>query len=205
MFRRREACRKRSRRRSSFSRGAGARQTGLLLYAGDAYLASPLTDDAAALEALLFAVDDHTVPDGGARPDRALALARRVLREAGAVAGDVALISGGAGADARTSAQAVTLAAEGHALHTLFVDQRDGAGESGAARRAPMTALAADGRGLAGDAAHAEDVAAAIGVRRISRVAQGVRRALEWRDCGRLLLFLAAAPLLLFLRARGEP
>lgn len=179
--------------------GGGARQTGLLLYAGDAYLASPLTDDAAALEALLFAVDGSTVPDGGSRPDRALALARRVLREAGARAGNVTLISGGDGVDAPTRAEAAALAAEGHALHTLFVAPR-GPGASGSSDRATMAALAADGHGLAGDAARAEEVVAAIADRQIGRVEQGARRALEWRDVGRFFLLAAAAPLLLFFR-----
>ena len=183
---------------------SGARQTGLVLYAGDAYLASPLTDDVAALEALLFAVDGQTVPDGGARPDRALAFARRVLREAGDVAGDVVLISDGAGADAKTSAVAAAFAAEGHALHTLFVAPRGPGGASDSARRAAMAALAADGRGLAGDAARAEEVAAAIAGRRIERVAQGALRSFEWRDCGRWLLLLGAAPLLVFFRARAS-
>lgn len=183
--------------------GGGARQTGLLLYAGDAYLASPLTDDVAALQALLFAADDKTVPDGGSRPDRAVAFARRVLREAGAVAGDVALISGGVGVDASTRAEAAALAAEGHALHTLFVAPH-GPGASGQAEKTTMAALAGEGRGLAADAIHADDVAAAISNRRIERVEQGARRALEWRDCGRFLLLFAAAPLLLYFR-RGAP
>jgi Ca-activated chloride channel homolog len=182
----------------------GARQAGLVLFAGDAYLASPLTDDVDALQALLFVVDGQTVPDGGVRPDRALAYARRVLRRTGALAGDVALISDGDGLDARANAEGAALAAEGHALHTLFVAPH-GAGDAHApARRAAMAALATQGHGLAGDAAHAESVVAAIAGRRIEHIAQGARRALEWRDYGRWLLLAAAAPLLLFLRARAS-
>lgn len=176
--------------------GGGARQTGLVLYAGDAYLASPMTDDVAALEALLFAVDEKTVPDGGARPDRALAFARRLTRETGAFAADVILISGGDGAaDARASREAAALAAEGHMLHTLFAAPASPAGAAGA-----LSALAAAGRGVSGDAAHADDILAALSGRRVERVEQSARRALEWRDCGRWLLLLAAAPLLLYLR-----
>lgn len=174
----------------------GARQMGLVLYAGDAYLASPLTDDVAALEALLFAVDDKTVPDGGQRPDRALALARRILLETGAVAGDVALISDGDGVDAQARGEAAALAAGGHALHTFFVASRTGAEALG---QGAMARLAKEGRGVAGDA---RSVAAAIASRVIARVEQGARRALEWRDYGRWLLLLAAAPLLLSFRAR---
>ena len=106
---------------------SGARQMGLLLYAGGAYLACPLTNDAAALSALLFAVDDHTIPDAGARPDRALTLGRRVLRDAQIVSADVVLIGSGEGVDSAAAREATRLGAEGHALHTLFVsgDARD--------------------------------------------------------------------------------
>jgi Ca-activated chloride channel family protein len=63
-----------------------------------------------------------------------------------------------------------------------------------------MATLAAQGGGVAGEATRAGDVAAAIAGRRIEHVARDARRALEWRDCGRFLLLLAAAPLLLFWR-----
>ncbi len=182
----------------------GARQMGLVVFAGDAYLASPLTDDVAALETLLFAVDDQTVPDGGARPDRALAFGRRVLRESGALASDMILISGGEGVDGRAHAQASALAAEGHALHTLFISSHDPAGDVDAGRRATMSTLAREGRGRAGDAARVDDVVAEIGARGAAGVEAGARRALEWRDYGRLLLLLAALPLLLMLRAEAS-
>lgn len=182
----------------------GARQMGLVVFAGDAYLASPLTDDVAALETLLFAVDDQTVPDGGARPDRALAFVRRLLRESGALSSDVVLVSGGEGVDGRTHSQASALAAEGHALHTLFVSSRVSAGGVDAGRRETMAALAREGRGRAGDAARVDDVVAEIGGRSAAGVEAGARRALEWRDYGRLLLLLAVLPLLLILRAEAS-
>jgi len=183
---------------------SGARQLGLALYAGDAYLASPLTDDAKALESLLFAIDDTTVPDGGTRPDRALAFARRLLREAQIVAADVALISDGEGLDPRAERLAASLAREGHRLHTLFVSARAGADALDPARRSAMTTLAAAGGGRAGDAAHPQAIAEEIAARGVAHVGRGELRALEWRDYGRFVLILAAAPLLLALRGRGK-
>jgi Ca-activated chloride channel family protein len=171
----------------------GARQMGLLLYAGDAYLASPLTNDAAALSALLFAVDDRTIPDGGTRPARALALARRVLRDAQIVGADVVLIGAGEGVDPAAAREATRLGAEGHALHTLFVtgDAQDAPG-----RRAALAGLAAAGGGLAGSAAEPDDVATRISGRAIAHVEASALQALGWRDCGRLALIFAAACLL---------
>ncbi|HEY8065954.1 MAG TPA: vWA domain-containing protein [Methylosinus sp.] len=183
---------------------SGARQLGLVLYAGDAYLASPLTDDANSLESLLYAIDDTTVPDGGIRPDRALAFARRLLREARIVAADVALISDGEGLDPRAERLAASLAGEGRRLHTLFVSARIGADALDPGRRAAMASLAAAGRGRAGDAAHPQEIAEDIAARGIAHVERGELRALEWRDYGRFLLLLAAAPLLLVLRGRDD-
>ena len=183
---------------------SGARQLGLALYAGDAYLASPLTDDAKALESLLFAIDDTTIPDGGTKPDRALAFARRLLREAEIMSADVALISDGEGLDPRAERLAAALAREGRRLHTLFVSARGGADARDPARRAAMSALAAAGGGRAGDAAHPQEIAEDIAAQGVAHVGRGELRALQWRDYGRFILLLAAAPLLLALRGRGE-
>lgn len=180
---------------------SGARQFGLLLYAGDAYLASPLTNDVAAMSALLFAVDDHTVPDGGARPDRALALARRVLRDAQIIGADVALIAAGEGVDLAAAREATRLGAEGHALHTLFV-----AGDRPDAprRQAALSELAAAGRGLTGDAAQPDDVMAKVSGRAIAHVAGSALLTRGWLDCGQLVLVFAAA-FLLFCFRRSAP
>ena len=183
---------------------SGARQVGLALYAGDAYLASPLTDDVKSLRSLLFAVDDVTVPDGGTRPDRALAFARRLLREAQSLAADVAVISDGEGLDARAERLAASLAREGRRVHSLFVSARAGADALDPARRSAMAALAAAGGGRAGDAADPEEIADEIAARGVAHVGASELRALQWRDYGRFLLFFAAAPLLLVLRGRDE-
>lgn len=180
--------------------GSGARQTGLVLYAGDAYLASPLTYDLASIEALIFAVDDQTIPDGGARPQRALALARDLFRNMKIYAGDVILIGDGTGIDARTQEEARLLATEGHSLHTLFIPSNAPGDARAYASRAAMMELAGDGHGLAGDAAAAEKIAEAIAQRRIAHVVKGSRQALEWQDLGRFFILLSAIPLFLFLR-----
>jgi len=182
----------------------GARQLGLILYAGDAYLASPLTDDASALGALLFSVDDHTVPDAGARPDRGLLLARRILRDARIVGADVALISAGAGLDAATTREAARLAKDGHAVHTLFVGAGNAVDASDAPRRASLAAIAAAGRGIAGDAARPDGLVARISSRAITHMAGSALQILAWRDYGRILLFAAAAPLLLCFHRRAR-
>ena len=179
---------------------AAARQTGLIVYAGDAYLAGALTDDAAATGALIFALDDQTVPDPGVRPDRARSLARRVLREAGIAQGDVVLISAGGGVDDAAQRQAKALASDGHRVHTIFAPGGARADSPAAARKGYLTRLAGAGQGFANDAAQPDQIQDAIAGRSIRRLGASNLSSLVWRDYGRYLLILAAFPLLLAFR-----
>ncbi|ACK51397.1 von Willebrand factor type A [Methylocella silvestris BL2] len=177
-----------------------ARQTGLIVYAGDAYLAAPMTDDSAATGSLIFALDGETVPDPGVRPDRALALARRLAANAKIVAGDVTVISSGAGVNEAALSEARALAAAGLKVHTLFASQ-DSRGESGqGAGRAALAKLAAAGAGVAADAGGPSPVTAAIAGRAIRRLGGSSVASLYWRDYGRYLAFAACLPLLLAFR-----
>lgn len=180
-------------------RGCGARQTGLVIYAGDAYLASPVTYDLESIEALFFAVDEQIIPDGGARPDRALHLAHHLLRRMNIFAGDVILISDGFGLLPQASDEARSLAADGHSLHTIFIAPSNERSSDVSVLRNASYRLANDGHGLAGDATMAVNIAEAISSRRINHVVYGSRLALEWHDLGRYLILLATLPLVILI------
>ena len=171
---------------------AGARQAGVIVFGGDAYLASGLTTDANATDAVLFALDGDTVPDPGARPERALAMARRILREAAIARADVVLVSGGGGIAAAAMREAVLLARDGHAVSTLAAGAGQGA----------LAALAAAGQGVAAAAASPGPVLEAAGGRAIARLGDSALSGLVWQDLGRWLLALAALPLLTLFRRR---
>ena len=173
-----------------------ARQAGLIVYAGDAYVASALTDFTGAIDTDLFALDDQTVPDPGVRPDRALALAKTMLDEAHVIGGDVILISAGGGLDGTGAVrQAAALAAAGHRVYTI--DAASQAIKAIAARRgAALAAVAAAGGGFSVDMLHAQRLLDALSSEAIKRTGNSVINALDWRDLGRLLLLLAALPLL---------
>lgn len=176
---------------------SGGRQLGLILYGGDAYLASPLTSDAAATTSLLFALDAETMPDPGEHPERALELARKVLAEAKILAGDVVLVTAGPGGGANGLAQAGALAGAGGTLHTLYLPQDDA---SDNARRKGVAALALAGGGLSGDAGQPEAVLSAISGRASLHFSNSSPGTLAFRDLGQLLLLAAALPLLLAFR-----
>ena len=167
-----------------------ARQAGLIVYAGDAYVASALTDYTGAIDADLFSLDDETVPDPGARPDRALALSHKMLEEAHIIAGDVIVISSGGGLEGAAAArQAAALAAAGHRVYTMAVS-------AGPRRAAALGAVAAAGNGFSVDIARPEDLLDVLSDEAIARTTASVVVSLDWRDLGRFLLVAAALPLL---------
>jgi len=76
-------------------------QTGLVAYAGDAYVVSPLTTDTHTIANLLPALRPDVMPVGGSRADLALGMAITLLERAGFSRGQVLLVS-----DSATSADA---------------------------------------------------------------------------------------------------
>ena len=176
-----------------------ARQAGLIVYAGDAYVASGLTDFTGAIDTDLFALDDTTVPDPGIRPDRALALAGKMLGEAHVIAGDVVLISGGGGLEGTAGIRAAAaLASAGHRVYVM-----DAASSAGPRREAALAAVAAAGDGFAVKMTKPDRLLDILSDEAIHRTGNSIIDALSWHDLGRWLLLLAAVPLLLgFRKAR---
>jgi Ca-activated chloride channel family protein len=69
--------------------------TALLVYSGDAYTVTPLTDDTATIKAQLSALSSDLMPTQGSRADLALEQAARLLKQSGSARGDVLLITNG--------------------------------------------------------------------------------------------------------------
>ena len=174
----------------------GARQAALVVYAGDAYLASALTDSTGALDTDLFSLDDTTVPDPGVRPDKALTLAGRVLDEARILNGDVVLFSSGGGLSGTGAIRAAAaLARQGHRVFTV-----DAAARSTGSARAALEAVAAAGNGFTVSMLRPDRLLDALSGEAIRRTDSSLVAALNWRDLGRWVLVFAALPLLLGFR-----
>ncbi|MEM0953011.1 MAG: VWA domain-containing protein [Pseudomonadota bacterium] len=69
--------------------------TGLVAYAGDAHVVSPLTDDLRTVANLLPALSPEIMPVKGSRPARALEQAVRLLRDSGLEHGQILLVTDG--------------------------------------------------------------------------------------------------------------
>ncbi|MEH6450712.1 MAG: VWA domain-containing protein [Oleispira sp.] len=69
--------------------------TALVVYAGDAYTVTPLTDDADTIINLVPALTPFIMPAMGSRPDKALALADKLILDAGLTSAKFLLITDG--------------------------------------------------------------------------------------------------------------
>jgi Ca-activated chloride channel homolog len=182
---------------------AGSRPVALVVYAGDAYLASGFTTDAAALGTTIAVLDGETVPEAGSRPERGLALARTVLAEAAIVAGEVVLVTDGGGIGRTAMREAEAITAAGGRVSTLFVPASGGSAGTEPPQRSVVDAVARIGGGTAADVGDPMPVADAVGARWPSRLVRGDFAVLIFTDYGRYLIGLALIPALLLFRRRA--
>lgn len=182
---------------------ADTRQVGMIVYAGDAYVASTLSTDEAPLDSAIFALESDTVPDRGNRPAKALALAQRMLKQAGVLASDVVVISAGDSFDTATLREAGELAKANQTVDALVVTPGDGKPVL-PDRLAAMTRLADTGGGIVATSADPGALLDKISRRAIERFGAGEFALLVWRDFGRFVLLAAAvSALFLFHRQRA--
>ena len=100
-------------------------QTALLVYSGEAFTVTPLTDDRETIKSQLNALDTGIMPVTGNRTDKALTRALELLKQAGMGRGHVLLISDEADPD--TAGDSVDrLREEGYRLSVLGTGTRHG-------------------------------------------------------------------------------
>ena len=100
-------------------------QTALLVYSGEAFTVTPLTDDSETIKSQLHALDTGIMPVTGNRTDKALARALELLKQAGMGRGHVLLISDDADPD-NAGAGVDRLREAGYRLSVLGVGTRHG-------------------------------------------------------------------------------
>ncbi len=102
-------------------------QTALVVYAGDAHVVSPLTDDSATIAAMVPSLSSDIMPVRGSNAAQALRQAGALLRQAGTPEGEVLLIADGLDDPASALAAARGLRAQGARLSVLAVGTAQGA------------------------------------------------------------------------------
>lgn len=101
-------------------------QTALLVFAGQAFVVTPLTSDTATIASQLQALETAIMPVQGSNPAAALELAGKLLAQAGMPRGHVLLVTDGGDADALTRAREVAAGAD-YSVSVLGVGSADGA------------------------------------------------------------------------------
>ncbi len=100
-------------------------QTGLVSYAGDAFVVSPLTSDTNTIRNMLPALRPDVIPVSGSRPDRALELAAELLKRSGLARGEILLIADSG--SSKATGVAGNLASQGIFTSVLAVGTVQGA------------------------------------------------------------------------------
>ena len=101
-------------------------QVGLVLFAGDAFTASPLTRDTETIRALLQVLTPDLMPSQGSRVDLGLIKAHELLTQAGITKGQVLLISDGVEDQDAALKASKKLKDDGHTLSVLAVGTETG-------------------------------------------------------------------------------
>jgi len=171
----------------------GTRPGGLIVYGGDAYVATDVTVDLRQLGQTWSLIGTDTVPDPGSRPDRGLALALRMLQEAELIAGDVVLFTDGGGLGPKSLEQAELIAGQGARLS--IISDKVSAG---------IETHIGLGGGQAFTLSQAQEFSDWLGLNARDRLELQDFPLLFWRDFGRYLLVLALLPALLLFRRRAQ-
>ena len=101
-------------------------QVGLVVFAGDAFVVAPLTQDARTITELLKALEPGLMPVQGSRVDRGLRKAGELLTQAGAGRGEILLVTDGyEGSQAIDAAR--DLRRQGYTVSVLGVGTAEGA------------------------------------------------------------------------------
>ena len=95
-------------------------QTGLVVFAGDAFTVAPLTNDARTIQSLLAPLSPDLMPVQGSRADLGLQQAGKLMQQAGIPRGDILLMTDGY-SDPRAQNVAADLQRQGYRLSVLGV------------------------------------------------------------------------------------
>ncbi|HDS1147293.1 MULTISPECIES: VWA domain-containing protein [Stenotrophomonas] len=171
-------------------------QVGLVVYADDAYTVAPLTDDGSNVALYLDALSPDVMPRDGQRADRGIDWAARLMRQIGALRGQILLVSDQAeGEAALAAAQARGLGLQVSVLGLgtpAGAAYRDGSGQirQAALDEGSLRAVATAGGGRYARISADDSDLRALGVldARDGMAAQRPGEGKQWRDEGFWLL-----------------
>ena len=168
----------------------GTRPGGLIVFAGDAYVATDMTADHLQLGQTFSLLGETPLPDSGSRPERALDLASRLLSDAQLIAGDVVIFTDGAGLGPASLQAAAAIAEQGSRLSLVSLSDPG----------SDFATHATVGGGTVFALNDAEAMRSWLQEDARTRLERQDYPLLFWQDLGRYLLGLALIPLILLFR-----
>ncbi|MBA59687.1 MAG: hypothetical protein CMQ40_11035 [Gammaproteobacteria bacterium] len=101
-------------------------ETGLIVYAGSAFVVSPLTDDSKTIESMIPSLSPDLIPSRGSRLEKAIHKSAELLRDAGKLSGQILLITDEI-RDIAAAQKAAKNSSASYPISVLSVGTNDGA------------------------------------------------------------------------------
>lgn len=162
--------------------GLGEAQTGLIVYAGEPFLISPVSNDARIIENLLPAVDFDIMPENGDRLDLALRLAVDSLKSGGWMRGRIVVFAADVGQNFAAALHASSAAASaGYTVDVVNVSAKE---------NDKLQKIAASGGGQSLQTAQIGSLAGQINRAVSSELKKSENKVSQWLDCGWYLVFV---------------
>ncbi len=172
----------------------GRSQTGLIVYAGEPFLISPITEDTKVLQNLLPAVDFDIMPENGDRLDRAINLAVSGFENGQWQRGQIVVFAGDVGQEFSLALQAAqNAAAKGYTVNVVNV---------ASSNNEKLKRIARQGNGVFENVQDIAALGAQLSAQQSDEITASQNKLTQWLDAGYYLCFI---PLLccLYLFRRG--
>ena len=171
---------------------ADASQTGLIVYAGEPFLISPITEDNKLITNLLPAVEFNIMPENGDRLNLSLKLASASLQNGGWQSGNIVVFAADAGQNfARSLQTAEDLATKGFAVYTVNIS---------AQANEKLQKIAAKGNGKYFEVSEINRLAALLNMQKSEQMKSSAASISQWLDSGYYLCFIPLICCLYFFR-----
>lgn len=177
---------------SDLLKNIGEIQSGLIVYAGEPFLISPITEDSRLIDNLLPAIDFDIMPENGDRLDRALELAAQSLKNGGFAKGQIIIVAADIGQEfANTLQKAEKISNQGYQVNAINIS---------ATANEKLQKIAQQGKGEYQAANQAGILGVKLARQNSAEIKKSPNKVSQWLDYGYYLCFIPLLCCLYFFR-----
>lgn len=177
---------------SDFLKNVGEMQSGLIVYAEEPFLISPITEDNRLIDNLLSAIDFDIMPANGDRLDRALQLSAQSLSNGGWSKGQIVIFAADIGEEfARALQKAEEIKKQGYHINIINVSSEP---------NEKLQKIAKQGQGIYQNVNQAGELGLKLAEQTSAEVKKSHRKISQWLDNGYFLCFIPLLCCLYFFR-----